>query len=81
MSTTRHTKNVYAFGFSSICNNKDYLKLIIPNEFFVKKYFINNIDYLKVKKILNLMKNIQKIKFKFCRKKIEILIGVIIIYI
>ena len=73
----RSTKDVCAFGFSSICSNEDYLKLIIPNEFFVKK-FINDIDYFKSEKDIIYDEKHKKIKFKFGRKEIEILICVII---
>jgi len=52
-------------GFLGIDNNEDFLRLLIPNEFFIKK-FINDIDYYKNR------------KFKFGRKEIEILICLLI---
>jgi len=58
-------------GFSSIRSHEDFLRLIIPNEFFIKK-FIHDIDYYK-----NDDNDMNK-KYKYGKKEIEILICVLI---
>jgi len=60
------------FGFSSIDSKEDYLKLIIINEFFIKK-FIHDIDYYNDKDSMYKNRN-----FKFGTKEVEIIICVLI---